>query len=112
MNQIFESQIGKYFTIAYAGFAIAVYVFVFFCGFTSCSVYIVLPIMPWALILVEDLGLSFPWAIYPIFILLNASVAYVFGATIEWSYNRYLDYKEDKKLEVLNQNESKFHNLQ
>lgn len=105
MDQILESKIGKYFIITYALFAIGVYVFAFMCGDSSCSLYIVLPIMPWALILAQDLGLSFTWALYPIFILLNASVAYVLGAGIEWAYNRYLDHKEIGKLKKLNQRE-------
>lgn len=98
-----ESKLGKYFIIAYALFALAMYLYVFFCGESYCAVYIVVPIMPWAFILVEDFGLTFPWALYPIFVLLNASVAYVVGVTIEWGYNRYLDYKDAEKLKVLEQ---------
>ncbi len=95
MSEVFDSRIGKYFVIAYAMFAIAVYVFVFLCGATSCSAYIILPIMPWAFILVEDFGLSFPWAIYPVFVLLNTSVAYILGVSIEWLYNKYTDYNQN-----------------
>ena len=76
MDEILDSKIGKYFIIVYALFAIAVYLFVFMCGDASCSAYIILPIMPWASILVEDMGLSFPWVVYPVFVLLNISIAY------------------------------------
>ncbi len=54
--------------------------------------------MPWALVMVGDIGISLPWAMYPVFILLNASVVYIIGVALEWSYNRYLDYKEEKDL--------------
>jgi hypothetical protein len=97
-----ESKIGKLFIITYALFSIAVYAVVFFCNDASCIVYIVLPIMPWAYILAGDFGLSFTWAVYPIFVLLNTSVVYVIGASIEWAYNRYLDHKEAGKLIELN----------
>ncbi len=105
MGDILESRVGKYFIIAYALFAIGVYIVVFFCGENSCNLYIALPILPWAFILTRDLGVSFPWAMYPVFVLLNTSVAYVLGAGIEWAYNRYLDHKEAHKLEELNQPE-------
>jgi hypothetical protein len=110
MNDMLESKIGKYFIIAYALFAIGTYVYVFFCGEGYCAVYIVVPIMPWAFILVEDLGFAFPWVLYPIFVLLNASVVYVVGATIEWGYNRYLDYKDIDKLKILEQKKTKLNN--
>ena len=103
MNNMLESLVGKYFIIAYALFTLGVYVFVFYCTSNTCGVYIILPVMPWAFIWVEDLGLPFPSAMYPLFILLNASVAYVLGAVAEWLYNRYLDYKQGKKLSVFNQ---------
>jgi|SRR3989339_49615 len=110
MNNTLESVVGKYFIIAYALFALGVYVYVFFCTSSTCGAYIILPVMPWAFIWVEDLGLPFPWAIYPLFILLNASVAYVLGVTVEWLYSRYLDYKQGKKLgTVLDQKTTTFH---
>jgi hypothetical protein len=108
MNQMLESRIGKYFIIFYALFAFVVYAYVFFCGESYCASYIVVPIMPWVYIIVRDFGLVFPWALYPIFVLVNASVAYVLGATIEWAYNRYLDYKEAKKLKLLQHNKNNF----
>lgn len=105
-----ESVVGKYFVILFALFALAVYTFVFFCDGSSCVAYIILPIMPWAYIWAADLGLPFPWAMYPIFILLNASVAYTVGAALEWLYNRYLDFKQAKKVKVLTQKKTTFHN--
>lgn len=100
-----ESRVGKYFIIAYALFAIGVFLITLSCGASACSLYIVLPIMPWALILAQDFGISFPWAIYPLFMLLNISVVYVLGASIEWAYNRYLDHKQAEKLKKLNKRE-------
>jgi hypothetical protein len=79
--------------------------YAFYCGDSACGLYIVLPILPWASILTQDFGISFPWAVYPIFILLNASVAYIIGAGIEWTYNRYLDFKEARKLRELDKAE-------
>ena len=102
MDQIFESRVGKILVIFYALFSLGVYVYALSCGEGTCGLYIVLPILPWASILTQDFGVSFPWAVYPIFVLLNASVAYILGAGIEWTYNRYLDYKEAGKLKALN----------
>lgn len=76
------------FIILYALFALGTYAYAFWCGTATCGLSIVLPVMPWAYIFASDLGVSFPWAIYPIFILLNTSVAYVVGAGIEWLYER------------------------
>jgi len=101
MDQMLESRVGKIFIIIYTALALITYLLAFSCGEGSCNMYIVLPIMPWAFILAEDLGLQFTWAIYPLLILLNASVAYVIGAAIEWGYNRYQDHKESAKLQGL-----------
>jgi hypothetical protein len=97
-----ESKVGKLFVIGYTVLALITYLLAFSCGEGACNVYIILPIMPWAFILAEDMGLSFTWAIYPLLVLLNASVAYVIGAAIEWVYNRYRDHKDKAKLQALN----------
>jgi len=89
-----ESRLGKVLVIVYALFAIITYLAAFACGTDSCGLYIVLPIMPWAFIVASDFGIAFPWALYPVFVLLNASVAYVVGAGIEWLYHRYQDSNE------------------
>jgi hypothetical protein len=93
MENILESRVGKVSIILYALFAIATFVYVFWCGSSTCNVYVVLPVMPWAYIFGSDMGLALPVAIYPIFILLNTSVAYVVGAGIEWVY-RHIAEKE------------------
>lgn len=104
-----ESKVGKYFVITYALFALGVYAYVFFCSGATCSVYIILPVMPWALIWVRDLGLPFPWAIYPIFVLLNASVAYIAGVVVEWFFKKIFESREDKKIENLLQKKTTLH---
>lgn len=110
MNYILESVVGKLFIIAYALFTLGVYVFVFYCTSSTCEVYLVLPVMPWAYIWVQDLGLPFPWAMYPLFVLLNASVAYILGVAVEWVYSRYLDHKQARKLgSKLDQKTTLFH---
>ncbi len=91
MDEFFESKLGKYFVIVYTLFTMCVYLYVFMCHGISCNAYIVLPIMPWAMILVKDLGFAFPLALYPIFILLNTSVVYVLGAVIEGLYIKYFN---------------------
>ncbi len=91
-----ESKLGKICIILYTLFTLGMYVTSFMCGTTTCGLYIVLPIMPWAFILTQDLGISFPWAIYPVFILLNASMVYVVGAGIEWLYHRYQERLEEQ----------------
>ena len=83
MDEMLESKAGKWCVILYTLFTIGVYVFSLGCLGETCGLSIVWPILPWAFILASDLGLSFPWAMYPIFVLLNASVAYVLGAGVE-----------------------------
>jgi len=109
MDEMLESKLGKYFVIAYALATLVVYAIAFFCGSSTCSLYIIFPIMPWASILVGELGVSFPWMMYPVFVLLNASVAYAIGATIEWVRNRYLDHKEASKLRDMNRGDVTTH---
>ena len=91
MGDMWDSRLGKILVIIYTLFTITIYFASFACGTAACSLYIVLPIMPWAFILTQDLGVGFPWALYPIFILLNASVLYVVGVALEWLYDRFID---------------------
>jgi hypothetical protein len=93
MGDIFESNVGKVCVILYALLAIGTYVAAFLCGSANCGLYVILPVMPWAYIFTSDLGFSFPFAMYPVFVLLNASVAYIVGAGIEWTYYWHLDRK-------------------
>ena len=88
MGRILESRIGTLCVIAYAVGVIAAYIVSFVCGTATCSLAIVVPTMPWALITTIDLGIRVPWAVYPIFILLNTCVAYAVGAVLEWGYRR------------------------
>jgi hypothetical protein len=90
MEYILESRIGKLCIVAYTLFAILSYLYALSCGAGSCTLAIVWPILPWAFILASDFGLAFPSAMYPIFILLNASVVYVLGAMVEWLYTTYI----------------------
>lgn len=83
-----DSRVGTICIILYAVGTIASYFVSFLCGSAACSLAIVVPIMPWAFIAAADLGIGFPWAVYPIFILLNTCVAYVVGAMLEWGYRR------------------------
>ena len=89
MSDVLESATGKIFVILYALLSIASYIGAFVCGTDACAVYLVVPILPWGFVMTHDLGLPFPWGLYPIFVLLNASVAYALGAGVEWMY-RYL----------------------
>ncbi|MBP9749357.1 MAG: hypothetical protein KBD21_01330 [Candidatus Pacebacteria bacterium] len=90
MERILESRTGTFCIVLYALFAIGSYFYALSCGASFCSVAIIWPILPWAFILVNDLGLTFPAAMYPVFVLLNVSVAYVLGATAEWVYRAVL----------------------
>lgn len=87
MERVFDSRVGSACVVVYTLFAIGSYAYALGCGTETCSVAIVWPILPWAFILVNDLGLKFPAAMYPVFILFNVSVAYVLGATAEWVYH-------------------------
>lgn len=88
MKDILESNVGKWAIIIYTLFTISTYVTTVMCAKDWCDLVIVWPILPWAFIMVSDFGLAFPWGMYPIFILLNASAVYVLGAGVEWLYYR------------------------
>jgi hypothetical protein len=89
MDDIFDSKVGKVLVILYALGALGTYAYVFWCGVQMCDVYVVLPTMPWTYIFASDFGITLPWATYPIFMVLNTSVAYVVGAGVEWLYRRF-----------------------
>ena len=86
-----DSRLGKVLIIVYTLLAFVMYIAAFACGLDSCGHYLILPIMPWAYIFAQDLGFSLPWAVYPILVLLNISVAYALGVVIEWLYHTYKD---------------------
>jgi len=89
MDEILESTLGKLCIATYALFVIGSYLYATGCGTEACSLTMVWPILPWAFILASDLGLAFPWAMYPIFILINTTVAYIIGAGVESLYRAY-----------------------
>lgn len=91
METLLESRIGKIAIIVYAVCTLAVYVYSFLCIGDTCGLAIVLPIMPWAYLLTEELQFHFPFAVYPILILLNVSLVYVLGAGAEYVYTRLKD---------------------
>jgi len=73
----------------YALGTIVVYGHVATCGVATCGTWFVAPVLPWAYVM-RDLGLGFPLALYPVFVLLNASVAYILGAAVEWVYRHFV----------------------
>lgn len=91
-----DSRYGKILVITYAVASVATYIFSYSCGTETCGLFIVAPILPWAWILTDELGLSFPWAVYPILVLLNASIFYVIGAAAEWLYDVATTKKEER----------------
>lgn len=97
MDAILDSRLGKILVIGYTVVTLLTYVFSFACGTESCSLYIVAPILPWAYILANDFGLAFPWAVYPILILLNASIAYTVGAGLERVYGFWKERQEENE---------------
>ena len=96
MNDILESTFGKVCIIIYTLFAILSYVLSVACGAEACALAMVWPILPWAFILATDFGFSFTWVMYPVFVLLNASVSYVFGAGVEWLYHWYREVRTEQ----------------
>jgi len=88
MEDVLESQWGKVLIILYTLFAVGCYVYALMCTGNDCALAIIWPIMPWALILASDLGLTFSWVMYPVLVLLNASVAYCLGSAAQWVYYR------------------------
>ena len=84
-----DSRLGKLFIIIFTSLAILVPAVVLVCGFESFGHYLVLPILPWAYLLVETFSFDFPWAVYPAFILLNICVVYTIGVLVEWLYHTY-----------------------
>lgn len=88
-----DSRLGKILVIFYTAFASIMPVTALMCGFEACGHHLVYPIMPWAFILTHDFGFDFPWAVYPIFLLLNVSVVYVIGVGVEWLYHVYTEHR-------------------
>jgi hypothetical protein len=93
MNTMLDSRVGKILVILYALASLVTYIVAYSCGGDTCGLYIVAPILPWAWILTEEFGFSFPWAVYPILVLVNASIAYVVGAGLERVYEVLQEHK-------------------
>lgn len=89
MGHVFESPFGKAGVIIYALGTIVVYGYVALCGVAVCGTWFIMPVLPWAYVM-RDLGLGFPLALYPVFVLLNASVAYILGTVVEWMCRRFV----------------------
>lgn len=89
-----DSGWGKVLVIIYALAALGTYIVSYSCGAAApCGLYIVAPVLPWAWILTQEFGLAFPWAVYPVLVLLNASIAYALGAGFEQLYRYVREYR-------------------
>ena len=86
---VFESKIGNVLVIVYAIASIVLAMYSFFCTWQYCGLLIIVPILPWAIILEGWLGLSIPWAAYPLFLLINVVVVYSIGVFLETLYDSY-----------------------
>ncbi len=83
---MFDSRAGNVLVILYALLTIGVPAFSLVCFAPYCAPLVVVPILPWVLI-IRELGLSVPFATYPLFVLLNVVVFYFVGATLEHTYH-------------------------
>lgn len=86
--EIFDSRVGNLFVIAFALTSIAFAAISFFCSSQTCGLFLVIPILPWAVLLEHQLGISIPWAIYPFLLLLNTVIVYSMGVACEVVYRR------------------------
>ena len=88
--EIFDSRLGNICVIIFALTSIAFAATSFFCSTQACGVFLVIPILPWAVLLEHQLGMSLPWGIYPFLLLLNTVIVYSMGVAVEVAYRRFV----------------------
>ena len=86
---VFESKLGSIFVIIYALASILFASLSFFCSTIACGLLLVVPILPWAVIMEGSIGVNIPWAAYPVFLLLNVIIIYSMGVAIDYVYQQY-----------------------
>jgi hypothetical protein len=84
MHDMLDSKSGSWLVVVYVVVSMVLAGYSFICTWDSCSALIVAPVMPWAYLLDAELGMRLSIVMYPVLILLNASVAYTTGVIIEW----------------------------
>lgn len=89
MGEMLDSKTGSWLVAIYAMLSIAIAAYSFVCSWGQCKALVVGPIMPWAFLLESELGVNISIIIYPLLLLLNASVLYTLGVGIEWAYRSY-----------------------
>lgn len=89
MNDVLDSKTGSWLVTMYALGSMVLAAYSFLCTWKSCSALIVAPVMPWAFLLQSELGLNISVIVYPLLLLLNASVLYSLGVSIEWALRQY-----------------------
>ena len=88
--ELFDSRLGNIFVIIFALASIALAATSFFCSAQTCGIFLVIPILPWAVLLEQQLGMSIPWGIYPFLLLLNTVIVYSMGVAVEIGYRRFV----------------------
>ncbi len=73
-------KIGSVFVITYALLSMISAGASFFCTLTLCKAGLAYPVLPWPLLLASLLKM--PIALYPILLLLNATLLYLFGVLV------------------------------
>jgi hypothetical protein len=84
MHDMLDSKTGSWLVVVYVVVSMVLAGYSFICAWDSCSALIVTPVMPWAYLLDAELGVRLSIVLYPVLILLNASVAYAAGVAIDW----------------------------
>lgn len=86
--ELLDSRWGNIFVIIFALTSILFAAISFFCSSQTCGLFLVIPILPWAVLLEHQLGISIPWGIYPFLLLLNTVIVYSMGVAVEVLYRR------------------------
>ena len=88
--EVFDSRLGNLFVIVFALASIVLAAVSFFCATQTCGLFLIIPILPWAVLLEYQLGMSIPWGVYPFLLLLNTVIVYSLGVVVELSYRKIL----------------------
>ncbi len=79
-----ESKYGSVFVMVFSVLSVLSAAAGFFCGESACAVLLIVPVLPWILIIHGMSGVNLPLALYPVLFLLNVVLVFLLGAFTEY----------------------------
>ena len=85
---ITESKYGSIFVMVFSVLSVLLAATGFFCGASSCAALLIVPVLPWILLIHSMGNIDLPLALYPVLFLLNVAIIFLLGAFVEYLVER------------------------